>query len=79
MSSIKIKQSEAQLLIKRAMLMQQKAPTQRFGQCLWFLITQDHEDLAQVNLATDKDFFYQTNSAIVVEVFFEHYVEKEND
>lgn len=79
MDNIKIKQAEAQVLITRAMLMQRNQPTQRFGQCLWLLITQDHEDLAQVNLATDKDFFYQTNSAIVMEVFFEHYVEKEND
>ena len=79
MPNIKIKQAEAQVLITRAMSMQKKAPTQRFGQCLWFLITQDHEDLAQENLATDKDFFYETCNAIVMEVFFNHYVENDND
>lgn len=76
---MKIKQSEAQFLIRRAMLMQQKTPTMRFGQCLWLLITQDHEDLAQVNLATELDFFYQEENHLVMEVFFNHYVENEND
>lgn len=76
---MKISQKQAQVLIGRAFIVQRKNPTQRFGQCLWLLITEDHEDLAQENLATDKDFFYETDNAIAMEVFFNHYVENDND
>ena len=75
----KINQQEAQALITRALQVQQKCPTQRFGQCLWNLLCEDHEDLNRAHLATDRDFFYEKDSQVVIEVFFEHYVEKEND
>ncbi len=51
----------------------------RFGQALWLLVTEDHEDLAQRHLATELDFFYEEDNQKVMEIFFEHYVENGND
>lgn len=71
----KLNQAEAAKLISLAYKIKGEACTTRIGQNLFNLMHQDHPDLAEGALGTDKDFFYQEDDGKALDTFMTHFVE----
>lgn len=54
-----------------------KNPNLRFGQALFNLVMQDHPNLATFYTGTCADFYYEADSVVVAQMFYEYWVGEE--
>ncbi|QYC52627.1 hypothetical protein [Salmonella phage SSBI34] len=71
-----ITQKEAANLLDMAYALNRAHPQLRVGQNLWNYIDEDFPELAAKFCSGEYDFFYQRHVPTVIEIFYQHYVEK---